>query len=410
MVITAADVTEGRVLPRALPGSTVLQIVTTLRGGEAARASVGVARALVQAGARAIVAAEHGAMVDDLRAFGGEWLSLSSATYNPRRLRANAELLDRFIRQERVDIVHARNAGAAWSALIATDRNRARLVTDLPDLPPLRMRLAAFYQGSLSRGDRMIARAAGSAQPMIDRHGIAPDRITVIPHSIDTAVFDPAAVDPARIAALRHAWGIPSGVRVILVPGPLSRAHGQIALVEVARALDRLGFRGIAFVLAGDDRRHPHHARRTAARIRKTGLAPLFRLTGECPDMPAAYAAADVVLLPYRSPPANARAVAEAQTMARPVVVTAVGALPQHVLAPPRMPDDVRTGWVVEPGDPEAMAQALAAVLSLDAPGYRALAARAHEFGRVMFAPEYTAAATLDVYRSLLEAPESGEE
>src|SRR5690606_14872922 len=99
-------------------------------------------RALVHAGARVIVAAAPGPLEDDLKSFGGEWLPFTSVTVNPFKLRRNADRLEAFLTEERVDIVHAKTAGAAWSALMATDRGSVRLVTDLPDLPRQRMRLA----------------------------------------------------------------------------------------------------------------------------------------------------------------------------------------------------------------------------------------------------------------------------
>ena len=113
-------------LPRTLAGATVLQIVPALRDTSQVRTTIGAARALVQVGARAIVAGERGELVDELKSFGGEWLPFASATVNPAKLRANADALDKFLAAERVDIVHAKNAGAAWSALIATDRNGDR--------------------------------------------------------------------------------------------------------------------------------------------------------------------------------------------------------------------------------------------------------------------------------------------
>ena len=165
MAISAADVEEARILPRALAGATVLQIIASLRDNSEARTAVNIARALVHAGARAIVAAADGPLVGDLKSFGGEWLPFASATVNPLKLRRNADRLEAFLAEARVDIVHAKNAGAAWSALVATDRGAVRLVTDLPDLPHQRMRLAAFYLGGLSRGDRIIARSQFNAAP-----------------------------------------------------------------------------------------------------------------------------------------------------------------------------------------------------------------------------------------------------
>ena len=78
-----ADSSEQRVLPRTLAGATVLQIVTALRETPQVRTTISAARALVQVGARAIIAGEHGDLIDELKSFGGEWLSLSSATVNP---------------------------------------------------------------------------------------------------------------------------------------------------------------------------------------------------------------------------------------------------------------------------------------------------------------------------------------
>ena len=47
---------------------------------------------------------------------------------------------------------------------------------------------------------------------------------------------------------------------------------------------------------------------------------------------------------------------------------------------------------------------AIATALALDADAYRAHAARARQFAEYMFSPQRAAAATLEVYASLLEA------
>src|SRR5258707_3335249 len=93
----AADPAEQRLLPRTLAGATVLQIVPALRDSPQARTTVSPARALVQVGARAIVAGEHGELVDELKSFGGEWLPIASATMNLTKLSANTDTLDMFI-------------------------------------------------------------------------------------------------------------------------------------------------------------------------------------------------------------------------------------------------------------------------------------------------------------------------
>ena len=132
------------------------------------------------------------------------------------------------------------------------------------------------------------------------------------------------------------------------------------------------------------------------------GIDTLCRFVGHCPDMPAALAAADVVVVPALEPPLSGRAVAEAQAMGRPVVTTTVGVLPENVLCPPRMRDELRTGWLVRPGNVGELARAIAAALALDVTAYEALGARARQFAEFMFSPQSVAEAIRGVYTSLL--------
>lgn len=89
--------------------------------------------------------------------------------------------------------------------------------------------------------------------------------------------------------------------------------------------------------------------------------------------------------------------------MARPVIASGAGALPEIVRAPPLAPDNMRTGWIVKPDHPWALALALATALATEASEYRGIAGRAHELAMALFAPARVAARTLEVYTSLLE-------
>jgi glycosyltransferase involved in cell wall biosynthesis len=132
------------------------------------------------------------------------------------------------------------------------------------------------------------------------------------------------------------------------------------------------------------------------------GVASLLRLTGHCPDLPAALACADLVAVTAVKPPLLGSVVAQAQAMARPVVTSDAGILPEHVLVPPRVPEELRTGWVVAGADPIGLADTLKLALELDPTEYQAMAARAREFAEYVFSPQSAAIATRAVYMSLL--------
>jgi glycosyltransferase involved in cell wall biosynthesis len=106
--------------------------------------------------------------------------------------------------------------------------------------------------------------------------------------------------------------------------------------------------------------------------------------------------------VPATEAPLLGRVVAQAQAMGRPVVTADVGMLAEHIVAPPRMPEDVRTGWIARPDDPADFAHALGIALSLNSTAYRRMSARARQFAEYMFSPESVADAMRSVYTSLL--------
>jgi glycosyltransferase involved in cell wall biosynthesis len=388
--------------PRSLAGATILQLVPSLRDDPAGHAAVDIALTLLQAGARAMIAGDGGPLVGELRAFGGEWLPMINDTLNPLRIRSNTRMLANLIAGERIDIVHAQSVGSAWSALAATHKQPVFLVTSFPDRLSGHSYIGNMLRGSLARGDRVIAPSTYVSRAMIERYKLPPERITVIPRAVDTAVFSPAAVSADRIAALKRVWAVLPEMRVVLVPGRIAPWNGQMSVIDAARLLVANGNRNIAFVFAGEETRHPRYAHALRKQARMHGIDTLCRFVGHCPDMPAALGAADVVVVAALEPPLSGRAAAEAQAMGRPLVTTTVGMLPENVLAPPRMKDELRTGWLVRPGNIGEMARAIGAALSLDVTAYEALGARARQFAEFVFSPQSVAEAIRGVYTSLL--------
>ena len=388
--------------PRSLAGATILQVVPALRDDPASHAAVDIALTLLQSGARAIIASDDGPLVSKLAGFGGEWLPMINDTSNPLLIRQNARRLADLISGERIDIVHAQSVGGAWSAVAAVNRMPVFLVTSFPDRLPVHWWPDNWFRHSLTRGQRIIAPSSYIARAAIERYKLATERITVIPRAVDTAEFNPIAVNADRIASLRRAWGVLPEIRVVLVAGRLAPWNGQLSMIEAARLLAGNSNRDLVFVFAGDDRSEPRYVKALHHRTRALGIDILCRFVGHCPDMPAAFAAADVVVVPALEPPPSGRTVAEAQASGRPVVTTTVGVLPENLLAPPRMRDELRTGWLVRPGNVEQIARAIAAALALDATAYATLGARARQFAEFAFSAESVAAAIREVYTSLL--------
>ena len=104
-----------------LAGATVLQIVPALREEPVARTALVVAAALLQAGTRALVAAEDGPLAAEFQALGGEFIPLVNATGNPLKLWQGARKLAGLIASEHIEVVHAQSIGGAWEPVLSVN-------------------------------------------------------------------------------------------------------------------------------------------------------------------------------------------------------------------------------------------------------------------------------------------------
>jgi glycosyltransferase involved in cell wall biosynthesis len=382
---------------------TVLQVIPRLDPGGAELSAIEITEALVKAGARALVACDGGQMAAQVTALGGEIVTLDAGTKSPLGIIANAGRLARLIGQERVSLVHARSRAPAWSALIAARRTGRPLVTTYHGAYAEPNALKRLYNSVMVRSDRVIANSHYTKELIQSRYATSDQRIRVIHRGVDAARFDPAAVDVSRVAALRAAWGVPDGHRIVLLAARLTSWKGQAILIEAARRLEASGrLADAVVVLAGGAQGRDGYVASLEAQIRAGGLEQRVRIVGHVGDMPAAFAAAHVAVVASTAPEAFGRSGAEAQCMGCPVIATRIGAPQETVLAEPATPAERITGWLVAPTDASALAEALAAALALSEPARAAIGARARAHVTSAFSLEGMQRATLAVYDELL--------
>lgn len=386
---------------RPLTGRTVLQIVPDLQSGGAERTTIDIAEALVAAGTRSLVASEGGRLVSELQAKGGVWLPFPASTKNPLSMTFNSVRLARIIRDENVDIVHARSRACAWVAYYAARQTGARFVTTFHSIYGGSSAIKQRYNSIMAAGDLVIANSLFTARHVAELYPHAAGRIVVIARGQDFRAFSPDAVEPARVERVRAAWGVAPHERVVLLPARLSLRKGHLVLIEAAKHLVAEGLADVRFIFAGDAHSDAFKGN-VEAHIARAGLTNIVRATGYCADMPAAYLAAAVTVAPSTAPEAFGRVAIEAQAMGAPVVVSDLGAAPETVLAPPHVEESEATGWRVPPGDAPALARAIRAALELRPSARDSLTARARAHVQRRFSVEQMCRATLEAYENLL--------
>jgi glycosyltransferase involved in cell wall biosynthesis len=111
--------------------------------------------------------------------------------------------------------------------------------------------------------------------------------------------------------------------------------------------------------------------------------------------MAAAMLLSDVVVNASTAPEGFGRVVIEAQAMARPVVGSDHGGAAETIA-------DGETGWRVKPGDADALAAMLDAVLAMPAEARAVMGARARAAVEARYTVAAMQAATIAVYREVL--------
>ena len=129
-----------------------------------------------------------------------------------------------------------------------------------------------------------------------------------------------------------------------------------------------MGLKDFLCVFVGEDRGRTRYTGELWDLVLSTGTMDVIRMAAPVADMPAAYAAATVVVSAAVQPEGLQRAILEAQAMARPVIVSDLGAGPDVVLTPPAVPESRITGLRFPAGDDAALAAALLRLFSMPEP------------------------------------------
>ncbi len=382
---------------------TILQIIPELDTGGAELSAIEVAGAIAKAGGRALVLSEGGRLVARLESAGGEFVPFAAASKNPVRILWNARTMARLMAREGVDLVHARSRAPAWSARLAARATGKPFVTTYHGAYRENSALKRAYNRVMAEGDLVIANSHYTSRLVQERYGTQPTRIRVIYRGVDGSDFDPAKIAAARTETLRNTWKMAPQTRVVLHPARLTSWKGQAVLIAAAQLLkQREDLDDVAIVLAGDAQGRNEYRDGLERQIAEAGLADQVHLVGHVGDMPAAYATAHLAIVASTQPEAFGRVGTEAQIMGCPVIATAIGAPPETVLDEPKVPAAQRTGWLVAPGDAEALAGAMSAALNLSAAERTALGSRARAHVLQSFSLQAMRRQTLSVYDELL--------
>lgn len=372
--------------------AVILQIIPSVNMGGAERSCVDIAVAIRDAGGKAIVVSNGGVWASDIARKGGEHISLPVHSKNPWVIWKNAKKLADIIRQYDVDIVHARSRAPGWVAYKACEMTDAAYMTTFHAAYKYKVELKRRYNSVMAKGQRIIAISQFIANHIVENYGVDPSIIRLAYRGIALEKYHPTSVNAERMVNMSKKLSLPDDRPIILLPSRLTRIKGPNVLIE---ALAHLKNKEVHCAIFGAKPENSHYQEELSDLAQDLGVAGMIRMHGPCNDMPAAYRLASVVIACSVVPEGFGRMAAEAQAMGCPVVATNIGAVPEVVL-------DGKTGWLVPPDDPIALAGAIDEALNLTASQRASLATAAMAHVANSFSIENMCASVLSTYQELM--------
>ena len=254
----------------------------------------------------------------------------------------------RFLRRERIQIVHAHDLWSNIVGVVASKLARVPVtITSQRDLShdawygTYRRRVLRFLQG---RSSAVLTNAKAIRDGLVE-DGISANKVCVVYNGVD--------IDRFRSVKSNREWLFPESAGrklVVLVGNMNSDVKGHPVLIDAAPEIVK-AHSEVQFVLVGDGPKRVDYE----ASVEAAGLNPYFLFLGRRSDVPDILASCDIAVLPSLAE-GLPNAVLEYLAAGLPVVATALGGNLEVV-------QDGVTGLLITPSEPEVLTRALMRLL-----------------------------------------------
>lgn len=327
----------------------ILQVTAALDQGGVERGTLEMAQFIASQGAISLVASQGGRLVANLQQGGIRHISLPLARRNPLTILYSAFCLHRLIKQEQIDLVHARSRAPAWAALLACRGSRARMITTFHGTHRIQNRFKRFYNSAMIRGERVIAISHFIRQHIMENYGLDGSFIDIAPRGYDPDRFEPDAYSRAQKNALIRSLKLRQAIPIITLPGRLTRWKGQPLFLRALAKIEDLDWQALVIGGAGKKTAYLDELKALSTVL---GIADRVVFAGDQADIAPCYAISTLVVSASTEAEAFGRVAVEAQAMGVPVIASAHGGSLETVR-------HGETGWLFRNGDVDDLAAKL---------------------------------------------------
>jgi len=299
------------------------------------------------------------------------------------------------IKKNKINIVHARSRGPAWSCYLACKLSNTRFVTTFHGTYNFSSSIKKYYNSIMVKSDVTIA-GSDFIKNHIKTHYDQTTNIKLIKRGIDINYFNPNNVSDIQKENLRKQIGFSNQNFLVLLPGRLTGWKGQNLFIEAANYLKKENrLSNIFFIILGGEDTKKNYKQQLTDLIYSYKLVDKVRMMEPMSDMPLAYSFCNLIVSASIEPEAFGRVSVEAQAMEKPILASAIGGSKETII-------DQETGWVIEPNNIQALANKIFDISKMNSEKLSAMG----KLGRKNVLQHYTqdqmCLKTLEIYQSLV--------
>ncbi len=372
----------------------VLQVLPELNHGGVEVGAVEIASGLQAAGIKNFVASAGGRMEYDLQKLKVKHFILPLKTKNPIKMYLNSLKLAKIIKDNGVNIVHARSRAPAWSAYWAAKRAGVTFLTTFHGtygLGPFGIK--KIYNRVMTYGKLIIAVSNHIKLHIIENYKVDAAKIRTIFRCVNLDNFSPENVTQERIITAIQDNHLPEDKPIITLVGRITGWKGQDLLIE---ALAKVKSKDFYCLIVGSDQGRTAFSNKLRSRVRKLGLDGKVQFIDHSFDIPAILMLSDIVLSTATKPEAFGRTTIEGQAMGKIVLASNIGGSLDNMI-------DGVTGKLFQSGDAQSLADAIDWALNLPTKEKKKISQAAIKNVKDNFTKQIMCDKTIAVYKELME-------
>jgi glycosyltransferase involved in cell wall biosynthesis len=311
---------------------TVLQLLPALASGGVERGTLEVGAYLASNGHRSIVISAGGRLVQKLIDEGSEHVEWTIGKKSILSLKL-VYRLRKFLKKEKVDILHVRSRFPAWIAYLAwremDPKTRPRLVTTVHG--PYSV---SQYSAVMTKGERVIVISEMIREYVTTQYQVDANKLRLVYRGVDPAM-SPFGYQPKKswLKDWYHQYPKTKNKTILILPARVTKWKGQEDFIELLAQLQTHKANVHGLIVGEVKKGKANYFKKLEEKAKKLGVNHMLTFVGHRDDIREILAISKIVYSLSTQPEAFGRTTIEALSLGIPVIGYSHGGVSEQLAA-----------------------------------------------------------------------------